>query len=328
MTKQDRMQDLRGRMGQTTDELQKQEAQKALDQLAQQQAYQNQITGYQQEQPGFKKGKDNANSIPKMSALSNIVPNAIGQLASAYQYFDAANQDIKSPDIYAENPYAGVALRNLANLRINPYASMREMYDAERRNMYALSRTGGLTGGQKYAAQVAAGIGTQGNIGKMLNNLAAQNNQYKAAYNQALLATGESIAQRRLNANQINEDMTARAHAARQQQMQMGMRNFMDYLNNYAANEYRRKTGNAMLDLYQQSVDTDKANLEFLKEQALRNNTTQTVATVPASAKKLTIIPQYSLYPNNQFYSAGVMDPFSNIAINMPKPKKYYSWLK
>jgi len=45
-----------------------------------------------------------------MSAWDNFVPNAIGSLASIYQYLDAASQDIKSPDIYSENPYSSAAL--------------------------------------------------------------------------------------------------------------------------------------------------------------------------------------------------------------------------
>lgn len=290
--KYDELQGLRGKMGKTTDDLQKQEAQKALDKIAQQQAYQNQITGYTTEQPGFKKGKS---GIPKMSAWDNFVPNAIGSLASIYQYLDAASQDIKSPDIYSENPYSSAALQNLASIRINPYNAMRQMYDAERRNRYSLSRTGGLTGGQKYAAQVANSIGTQANIANMLNNIQAQNNQYRAAYNQALINAGEGVAQRRMNANQFDEEMTARAHASKAQQMQAGMRNFMDYLNNYAANEYKRKTGNAMLDLYQQSLDMDEANLEALRNIASRNTTTPS-STIETPTRKIVqsiVIPEY-----------------------------------
>lgn len=56
--------------------------------------------------------------------------------------------------------------------------------------------------------------------------------------------------------------MTAKAHAQKQQMKSMGMRNIMDYINNYAANEYRRVNGNAMLDLYQQSIDLDRDSLE------------------------------------------------------------------
>lgn len=258
----DKLQDLRGRIGLTTDNLQEQEAQKALNQIAQQQALQNEIEGNTEVMPQYADGKS---GIPKMSLMSNVIPNAIGGLASAYQYFDAANQDIRVPDVYAGNPYASAALQDMAKIKINPYSTMRQMYDSERRNKYAMSRTGGLTGGQKYAAQVAAGIGTQQNIGKMLNEIQAQNNAYRTAYNQARLQAGESIAQRQQNANQFREQMAASAHASQTQMKQMGMRNFMDYLTNFAASEYKRKQGNAMLDLYQQQLDMDAAALEALR---------------------------------------------------------------
>nr|DAS01547.1 MAG TPA: hypothetical protein [Caudoviricetes sp.] len=62
---------------------------------------------------------------------------------------------------------------------------------------------------------------------------------------------GNALAQRRQQANQYNTEYAASAHAARQQGMQMGLRNFMDYIQQYAANEYKRKTGNGMLSLYQ-----------------------------------------------------------------------------
>lgn len=258
----DKLQDLRGRIGLTTDNLQEQEAKKALNQIAQQQALQNEIEGNTEIMPRYADGKS---GIPKMSLMSNVIPNAIGSLASAYQYFDAANQDIRVPDVYAGNPYASAALQDMSKIKIDPYSTMRQMYDSERRNKYAMSRTGGLTGGQKYAAQVAAGIGTQQNIGKMLNEIQAQNNAYRTAYNQARLQAGESIAQRQQNANQFREQMAASAHASQTQMKQMGMRNFMDYLTNFAASEYKRKNGNAMLDLYQQQLDIDAAALEALR---------------------------------------------------------------
>jgi len=44
--------------------------------------------------------------------------------------------------------------------------------------------------------------------------------------------------------------------------MQMGIRNFMDYIQQYAANEYKRRTGNGMLSLYQQKNDMDRENMQ------------------------------------------------------------------
>jgi hypothetical protein len=43
--------------------------------------------------------------------------------------------------------------------------------------------------------------------------------------------------------------------------MQMGMRNFLDYINQYSANEYKRKSAIAMLNQYEQKLDLDKQAL-------------------------------------------------------------------
>jgi hypothetical protein len=65
--------------------------------------------------------------------------------------------------------------------------------------------------------------------------------------------------------------------------MQMGMRNFLDYLNNYTSNEYKRRMGNGMLNLYDQQVKLDKdrtnAYIENLKNGNKWNNNSGTNTT-------------------------------------------------
>ena len=106
--------------------------------------------------------------------------------------------------------------------------------------------------------------------------LQEKNLGYKQAYRQAQLNAGSQTAQRRQAANQYNEEAYAAAHGARQQAMQMGMRNFLDYLNNYTSNEYKRRMGNGMLNLYDQQVKLDKdrtdAYIDALKNGNKGNN--------------------------------------------------------
>lgn len=129
-----------------------------------------------------------------------------------------------------------------------------------------------------------------------MNSIQAQNNAYKQEYNKALLQTGEGIAQRRQNANQFNEEMIARAHAAKQQQKQMGIRNGMDYLNNAIVNEYKRKMGNAMLGLYQEDIDLQKATWEYLMNQATGNRNNRLLQ-IPKNIKSVSLIPNPALRP-------------------------------
>ena len=66
----------------------------------------------------YKNGK-----LPKCNEgiLGNIIPSGLGMLASVGQYLDASGQDIRSPKVYAADPYEQSALNDLAGLRINQY---------------------------------------------------------------------------------------------------------------------------------------------------------------------------------------------------------------
>ena len=281
---------LRGKIGLESDNVQQMEVNKLkqpivqkLKDLSEQQKYQHQITNNMQ-YGQYKNGKDHSSSyeygsVPEMDWASNAIPMGIGMLSSLGQYFQAKNQDIHTPNIYAPNPYENEALTKLGSIKYDPYNQIRSIYDIDRQNRYFINQAGGQLGAQKYLANVASGLATQKQIAEELSKSQLQNDQYKTAYAQALLNTGNSNAQRRQQANQYNTEYAASAHAAKQQGMQMGIRNFMDYLQQYSANEYKRLTGNGMLSLYQQKVDLDR--------EALRNSfptktaTTRSTKTTP-----------------------------------------------
>lgn len=54
-----------------------------------------------------------------------------------------------------------MALRGLASQRLDPYAYMRPMYDAERRGAYQMNNSGGMSGGQRQLGRVALALGSQ-----------------------------------------------------------------------------------------------------------------------------------------------------------------------
>jgi hypothetical protein len=66
-----------------------------------------------------------------------------------------------------------------------------------------------------------------------------QNNNYFADYAKTALAAGAANAQRAMQANMYDEEMYAKAHAARQQGMQMGMRNMIDSVGSYWQNAFK-----------------------------------------------------------------------------------------
>ena len=197
-----------------------------------------------------------------LSWWGNAIPSLMGATASLGQYFGAKADKPYKPDTYVQNKYQNKALGTLAGLRIDPYGTMQQLREAEARSNYAVNASGGLSTAQKNLARIASLNGTQQQIGNMLNSIQAQNNSYRQAYANAMLQTGESEAQRRQQSKQWDLDYYSKAHAARQQMMQMGMRNFLDYVNQYSANEFKRKSAIANYDLYAQQVENETAKLD------------------------------------------------------------------
>lgn len=324
----DKLNKLRGKLGQDSDKFQQEQVNKIkqpivdkLKDLADQQAIQHQ----QQEQmytqgslPGFKHGRNGINYgyIEPASWMSNAVPMGIGMLSSIGQYFHAKNQPIHTPDIYAGNPYEQAALNEQAKLRVNPYRAIQRIYDQDSMNRYNINRAGGLSGAQKYLANVAVGNSTQQNISDTIQKAQEINNQYRSRWAEMAGNLGSQVAQRRQQANQYNTEYASQAHAARQQGMQMGLRNFMDYIQQYAANEYKRKTGNGMLGLYQQKVDMDRENMRrYYKDEPSTTTPivryTTTTTPVRTYGYPTTNVEGYTYTPANYITNFTQMPPIS-----------------
>lgn len=222
--------------------------------------------------PGFKGGFE--------GPWSNIVPSAFGVLAGAGQYFDAKGQSIRTPNIYAGNPYEHDAMATLAELRENPLPTLNQLRDAEARTNSAISQSGGLSAAQRLLSRASTLNTTQSNMAKYLAQVQAQNNAYKQAYATTALQTGAQNAQRKMAASQFAEDMTAKAHAARQQGMQTGISNMLAQLQNYYANEFKRNQFNETLGLYKDQLALDKAKFEADWNNR-QNNKTRTTSFIP-----------------------------------------------
>lgn len=288
----DKINKLRGRLGQDSDKFQQEQVNKIkqpivdkLKDLSDQQSLQHQYSQNMQtnnQLQGYKDGKPNYGYIEPASWMSNAVPMGIGMMASLGQYFQAKKQGIRTPDIYAANPYEQAALQEQAKLKVNPYNAIQKVYDQDNLNRYMINRAGGLSGAQKYLANVAAGLSTQRELADTIQKAQEVNNQYRGKWAESAANLGAQYASRRQQANQYNTEYEASAHAARQQGMQMGIRNFMDYIQQYAANEYKRRTGNGMLSLYQQKNNMDRENMQrYYKNHKDDYQNTQVVYTLP-----------------------------------------------
>lgn len=277
---------LRGPMGETTDQVNQAQINKLkkpivdflnkkADEQKEDRAVMNQFAQYKNGKdcyPAYATGKNTRPTI-----WDTAVPMGTGALLSLGQYLGSKNQRPASTDIYASNPYEAGALNDLSSLRINPYYITRANADAERRLAHQIANQGGMTSGQRAADRIALGLGAMTNNADALQKAELQNLQFRQAAAAARLQQGNTNAQRRTAANQQDYENYAAAHAARQQGMQMGLRNFMDYLNNYTSNEYKRKQGNNMLGLYQQQIDEEEAKNLRDYEQSMENRRMQQV---------------------------------------------------
>lgn len=187
----------------------------------------------------------------------HTVPSLATALAGFGQYNRANAQEVKGSDIYASNPYSQMALQGMAQQRLNPYAYMRPMYDAERRGAYQINNSGAMTGGQRQASRVALALGSQQNMANMLRDVNEKNIGYKNAYYNTALNAGNQDAQRRQQANQFDYETYNKAHGAREQMRQMGIRNMLSALWQYDNNRFKRDMGNANLDLYNRKLSQD-----------------------------------------------------------------------
>lgn len=213
-------------------------------------------------QPDMLSTKPEINGIYKINNRDNLVAAIAGMGMSLSQYLDAKGQDIKTPDVYAANPYERQALSTMANIRVSPYAAMNKVRDMNRVAARLINTSGGLSGGQKYSALVGSMLGTQRNMADVLTSTQAQNNQYRQQYAQLAGELGAKDAANRIAANQYNTEYAAKAHAARQQGMQQGMTNFLGQLQQYIANKNSADMYNGMRAIYQQDVDLRKQSIK------------------------------------------------------------------
>jgi len=210
------------------------------------------------------KGEYKCGKMPKYLdgyQASNIATHGLGALAGLYQYLQAKNDTPYRPNTYVANPYEGKALDILAGLNINQYPIMSQLRNAEARSNYALNKSGGLSGSQKYLGRIANTRNTQASIADALMKIQEQNNAYKAQYGNALMQAGAQSAANRMNALRADNDVYMRSAAARQQGMQTGLYNMQNSLQSWLANMFKYNQFKDTLGLYR---DDQVKNLKSL----------------------------------------------------------------
>jgi len=133
------------------------------------------------------------------------------------------------------------------------------MYDAERRGAYSIANSANQIG--KANQRVALALGSQSNMAKQLTAINEANLNRKQHYYDQALSTGAQNASRRQDANKYDFETFTKAHAAKEQMKQMGLRNALSALWQYNANAFKRDMGNKQLKLYNKTLNQDQARL-------------------------------------------------------------------
>lgn len=186
----------------------------------------------------------------------NLIPTVAGLLGSYSQYKEAS-QPLYAPDVRTENAYAGV-IPQMFNQRLDYYPALQQNKETEAAARAATSASGGLSAGQKALAFANLYNNTQKNNSKIIFDTQLTNHQLRQKAYETALQVGAQDAARRQQGNIFNAEYLSKAHNAALQGRQMSMFNAINSLENYYANEFKRKQFNKTLALYQQDLDERK----------------------------------------------------------------------
>lgn len=198
-----------------------------------------------------------ASNIPWYQRLA---PSLFGMAQAYNQYRTYDDEPIRYNNTYRSNSYQGAALRGLNNLRYDVYPQLRAIRDAESRSNYAINNAGGLSGAQRYLARVANTANTQRNIADVYATANEANNKYRASYYDALNRAGEANRTARIQAAQNDYNDYVAAHGAKYTNRDKAVANMINQVNSAYANEFKYRTWQDTLRMYNQNLSQDQLN--------------------------------------------------------------------
>lgn len=156
--------------------------------------------------PGFKWG------LPEWT---NFAGNAYGYLTADSEKRKIDAEAISKPDTYQANTNSAKGLYILGQQQENPYAIIPELYNEYAKGMYAISNTGGLSGGQRALARLSALNNLTAQSAKLQQAAQAANIAHRQTYADAMLRYGAADAQNRMAALQHDYNAYNQAHGAK-----------------------------------------------------------------------------------------------------------------
>lgn len=173
---------------------------------------------------------------------------------------DARAEGLRAPKSFVANPYEQDALQQLNKLRTDYYPIWSQNRELEGRGKSSIAQSGGLSAGQKMLGYMGLSNKTQQNNAMSMFDHQTRQNALTAQAANAALQAGAQSAQRQQQAYQWDEDMLAKAHAARENMLQTSAYDRQNALNSYLANLFKKYQFNQTMGLYrdQQKIDYGK----------------------------------------------------------------------
>lgn len=201
-----------------------------------------------------------ANGKPGLYSPMHGLIGGLGALSGLYQAYTAANDDVYKPNYRVRNPYLDSSINTLRGYRINSLPIINALRTSAADARYRDENSGGLSGGQKQISAATRGIGTQAAIANALHQTQLDNIKLGQAAEQYALQYGQQYADNLFKSLYTGDDVWMKSLAANKSATKGGIIDAMNALEQYAANDYKWKYGNAALDIWYQQAQNDIKN--------------------------------------------------------------------
>lgn len=247
---------------------QEQQHQHALQDSADQQRYQHEITDYTKNMNKYKCGKDKPHYaegkiISDWDLFRGYAPGIGASIAQGLWW---KNNPIQYHNTYASNPYEASALQGLASLRQNPYQAYDEANQQARQSQYSLSQAGGLSGAQRYSGMLGLGLGRQNTWAQIQQQTQQQDNAYNSQYWNKALEAGHWNQSSLIQTGQHDWDDYIKAHGAKVKGIETAMTNTINMFRQMEDDRFKGKMADRLNDIYVQHVENEKANTKAAEE--------------------------------------------------------------
>ena len=210
-------------------------------------------------------------SIGQNLDLENIIPTVTAYTTAAQR--DAqAEGGLRAPKSFVANPYENAALDELNKLHSDYYTVWAGNREAEGRAKSAIAQSGGLSAGQKMLAYMGMLNQTQQNNANAMFDAQKLNNEYRGQAAKIKLATGENSATRQSEAYRWDEDMLAKAHAARLNLWETSQYDRQNALESFFHNRFKKNQFDRTMNLYESQQKNDEAKTKAIIDSLYNND--------------------------------------------------------